>query len=130
MTIGRLGAICFPGGTYLYVGSARGPGGLAARLAHHCRRQKKLHWHIDYLRESAIVEAIWSHATQERLECRWAAAVLSLPDAEVPAPGFGASDCTCLTHLVHLMNPDPAAFAKLADIPECELEIASYERST
>jgi Uri superfamily endonuclease len=128
--VGRLGVIRFPAGTYLYIGSAMGPGGLEARLARHCQKQKKRHWHIDYLRESATVEAVWWHATDERLECRWAGAGLSLPGASVPAPRFGASDCTCPAHLVHLPSPDPVAFARLAGIPESELEIAQYGRNT
>jgi Uri superfamily endonuclease len=129
ISIGRLGPVCFPAGRYLYTGSAMGPGGLAARVARHCRNQKKLHWHIDYLLASATVEEIWWQATEERIECRWAVAALSLPGACVPAPRFGASDCTCPAHLVHLVSPDPAAFAKLAGIPESELEVRLHGRS-
>ena len=36
-------------GLYVYCGSARGPGGLAARLARHMRRDKRAHWHVDQL---------------------------------------------------------------------------------
>jgi Uri superfamily endonuclease len=48
--IGRLGKFNFSDGYYAYVGSAFGPGGLAARLSHHLRRSHKPRWHIDYLR--------------------------------------------------------------------------------
>jgi hypothetical protein len=32
-------------GTYVYAGSAFGPGGIRARLRRHFRRDKKLHWY-------------------------------------------------------------------------------------
>jgi hypothetical protein len=35
VVVGRLGACRLPAGHYVYVGSAHGPGGLAARLTHH-----------------------------------------------------------------------------------------------
>jgi len=36
-------------GIYLYIGSARGPGGTLARVARYLSRQGKLWWHIDRL---------------------------------------------------------------------------------
>ena len=36
-------------GDYLYIGSARGAGGIAARLSRHFKAEKKAHWHIDQL---------------------------------------------------------------------------------
>ena len=36
-------------GYYVYVGSAMGSGGVAARLKHHSKISKKLHWHLEYL---------------------------------------------------------------------------------
>lgn len=103
--IGRLGEICFPAGWYLYVGSAQGPGGLPARLARHKRRlgpDKRAHWHLDYLREKASWGGAWVRASEERLECDWGATLLEGQGAAVVAPGFGASDCRCQTHLVHV----------------------------
>lgn len=130
MIVGRLRTARFPTGIYLYVGSAMGPGGLAARLARHCREQKTRHWHIDYLLEPATVEAIWWQVTNERIECRWAAAALALPGASVPVARFGASDCTCRTHLVHLTTmPDATVFAGLAEVPQTELEKRLHGRS-
>jgi len=130
MIVGSLGTVHFPSGTYLYTGSAMGPGGLAARLARHCRDQKKRHWHIDYLLEPATVEAIWWQVTDERVECRWAAAALALPGACVPVAGFGASDCSCRSHLVHLTTmPDVAAFTRLAEIPQPKLETRPCDKS-
>ena len=48
--IGKLGVLHMLPGIYVYVGSALGPGGLAARVERHAPREKTLHWHIDYLR--------------------------------------------------------------------------------
>lgn len=38
----------------------------------------------------------------ERIECRLNGEILSLPGAEIVAPGFGSSDCPCPSHLVYL----------------------------
>ena len=50
IVVGRLGVIQAERGYYVYVGSALGSGGLAARVGRHCRREKRLRWHVDYLR--------------------------------------------------------------------------------
>ncbi len=95
--VGSLGAIDFKRGWYAYVGSAFGPGGLAARLGRHLRLSKKQHWHIDYLRASADVRGIWysdANVTQEHI---WAGA-LNQSGAE-SIRGFGCSDCRCPAHL-------------------------------
>jgi Uri superfamily endonuclease len=102
ITVGKLGTFAFPTGYYLYVGSALGPGGLEARLARHRRRDKKLHWHIDYLLEHAQLVEVWSATSTDRLECLWAQAARQLPGAEIPVPGFGSSDCRCPSHLIYL----------------------------
>jgi len=113
LTIGKLGRFSFPPGYYLYAGSALGPGGLAARLARHDRIDKKQHWHIDYLRSVSRLEQVWTWASKEPAECQWAAAALHLPGAGLPAPRFGASDCRCPAHLVHLpVRPSLEAFSQ------------------
>ena len=48
--VGKLGKLVVQPGFYLYTGSAMGPGGLAARVGRHCRHEKRLRWHVDYLR--------------------------------------------------------------------------------
>lgn len=102
ITVGKLGTFTFPVGYYLYVGSALGPGGLEARLARHRRRPKKLRWHIDYLLEHAQLVEVWSAASTDRMECVWAQAARELTGSEMPASGFGSSDCRCLSHLIYL----------------------------
>ncbi len=99
LSIGRLGDYNFPAGYYSYVGSARGPGGLKARLARHLRAGKRPRWHVDYLLQVATVIEIWRVSSSERLECRWAEAMLQLPGATLPVSGFGSSDCGCPAHL-------------------------------
>ena len=113
--VGRLGTFDFPAGWYLYIGSAHGPGGLAARLARHRRHlggAKRPRWHADYFRQEARWGRAWARFGGERLECTWAARLRTLPGAEIVVPGFGASDCRCPAHLIRLPTlPDDAWFA-------------------
>ena len=98
--VGSLGVIHFPKGVYLYMGSALG--GLDARISRHARREKKLFWHIDYFLRHAQILDVWVCPDGRRRECQWTRAALALPNARVPAPRFGSSDCRCPSHLVHL----------------------------
>ncbi len=100
--IGRLGSFTFKSGNYLYFGSARGPGGVAARVSRHLRdtRGKRTHWHIDWLRAVAEPHLVyWSHTGTDS-ECEWVDILESAGNRE-PA-GFGASDCRCGGHLLRL----------------------------
>ena len=101
IVVGRLGTFCFPTGYYIYVGSALGSGGLPARLARHHRQQKRLHWHIDYLLEYARIVGVETDTSGKRRECAWARKWLNTPGVQVIAPGFGASGCGCLAHLMY-----------------------------
>ena len=97
--VGKLGMVCFPAGLYAYVGSALG--GWEARVNRHLLGEGKTHWHIDYLRAEARVEGAIIFESPNRLEC-----VISKAIAEASltiAPGFGSSDCNCLSHL-HLLR--------------------------
>jgi Uri superfamily endonuclease len=118
LTVGRLGRFDFPAGCYAYVGSAHGPGGLAARIGHHLRPAPRPHWHIDYLRAAAPVSEVWWCAGPAEREHAWAQALLAWPGAAVSAPRFGASDCRCPAHLAHFVAaPDCATFARRAGTP-------------
>jgi Uri superfamily endonuclease len=82
-------------GRYLYCGSARGPGGLKARLGRHMRRGKSVRWHVDLLTEAGGVLGAW--AFPGGAECELAGALSRLP---APIAGFGSSDCArCRAHL-------------------------------
>ena len=109
--VGRLGAFRFPRGYYVYTGSARS--GLEQRVARHLRRDKRLHWHIDYLlaRGSVTQVLVYPGAGSE---CALNRAVEALPGGEVVVRGFGSSDCRCRAHLHFFARPpdlSPAAFA-------------------
>lgn len=97
--VGRLGQLVVEPGCYVYVGSALGPGGVRARIGHHARLATRPHWHIDYLRRAATLRHVWYAYEAVRREHAWADIFAHLPGASIPLPGFGASDCTCLTHL-------------------------------
>ncbi len=86
-------------GCYVYVGSARGPGGLRARVSRHLRRGKRLRWHVDRLTEAARVEYV-VYALAGR-ECDLVPPLEGLGFRH-PIPGFGASDCRqgCSSHLL------------------------------
>ena len=88
-------------GHYIYCGSARGPGGIRARVARHLRADKSLHWHIDRLQpQDYAIAVIFDTGTTE---CALAEAFMGIDGAEMPIRGFGASDCTtCSSHLVRL----------------------------
>ena len=100
ITIGKLGEIKFTRGYYAYVGSAFGPGGLRSRINHHRQTPKKrLHWHIDYLREETELKQVWVSNHEENLEHEWAYVLSNI--AIKPIPNFGCSDCKCESHLSH-----------------------------
>ena len=88
-------------GRYAYVGSARGPGGIRARVRRHLRRHGKRHWHIDRLTAVATVEAVHTFVGAD--ECDVVAALQAGIGCGVPAAGFGSSDCRrCEAHLLAL----------------------------
>ena len=101
ISIGKLGTFSFESGLYAYTGSAQR--NLAQRVARHRRLEKKLHWHIDYLRAKAHFQGaavFFDHGKAS--ECWFAKQLLHLPGASCPVPGFGSSDCRCEAHLVEI----------------------------
>jgi Uri superfamily endonuclease len=135
LPVGRLGRFDFAPGYYLYVGSAFGSGGIAARLKHHLRRAKpRPHWHIDYLREHALLEAAWTMASSIRMECRWCRRMAHHHELSVPIPGFGSRDTGCAAHLFYLPHQPPEHLMRellLTDLPtdhtgEARIEIRHF----
>jgi sugar fermentation stimulation protein A len=111
LEVGCLGRLGFPKGWYVYVGSAMQ--GLTKRIERHVRRRKRVHWHMDYLREAADRVIPLPIRSSARQECQVAEALAELL-APGP-PGFGCSDCACPTHLFH-SQADPlhsSAFHKV-----------------
>ncbi|MCB2146901.1 MAG: GIY-YIG nuclease family protein [Deltaproteobacteria bacterium] len=110
---GRLGPISLTTGYWVYVGSAFGPGGLHSRLAHHLKPSTRPHWHLDYIKHALHPIEIWVTADEVKREHDWAGKISTLKGATRPIEGFGASDCQCLSHLIHLpRRPDYSQFLK------------------
>ena len=99
---GKLGPVSFTTGHWVYVGSAFGPGGLKARLNHHLTPSLRPHWHLDYVKHALTPLEIWLTTDRVKHEHAWASDLGHLKGASCPIAGFGASDCTCRTHLIHL----------------------------
>ena len=99
ITIGKLGRFEFCAGSYYYVGSAFGPGGLKARIRHHLDGSSRLHWHIDYLRQKAPLTAVWVSQDDCHLEHIWSEKMCPMSQKSIPVVGFGSSACGCDTHL-------------------------------
>ncbi len=97
LRIGRLGTGDLPRGYYTYTGSAKR--GLTARLHRHLHGAATRHWHLDYLRLHARVLAWHAYADDSRPECQLAQHLASW--GHVVMPRFGASDCSCPTHLLY-----------------------------
>jgi len=97
--VGRLGDIVLPAGDYFYFGSARGPGGMAARIKHHILSDKKPHWHVDRLTlAGSVVEFL---AVPNGHECDLREKAMAQISLIVPVMGFGSSDCRrCPAHLL------------------------------
>jgi len=87
-----------PPGRYLYCGSAKGPGGLKARLARHMRKGKAVRWHVDRIIEAGRVLGAWAFPGGDECALAQRLAGMGFP---VPIPGFGSSDCrVCESHLL------------------------------
>lgn len=95
VTVGSLGTLHFVPGYYLYAGTAKRA--LTKRLNRHLRKQKAVHWHLDYLRNYADSCVAIPIRASEPLEHELAAALQGIADGCVPA--FGSSDCSCDSHL-------------------------------
>lgn len=92
------------GGVYAYVGSAKGPGGLGARVGRHIAIfkgcMKKAHWHIDRLLPRASSLIAMAVGGDGASEC---AVVRCLKSSGFTAVrGFGSTDCRegCGGHLL------------------------------
>ncbi len=99
VNIGKLGTLFLKPGFYAYVGSAFGPGGLKARIKHHFNHSSRPHWHLDYLSPILSAREIWYTCDQTRREHQWAKIHSLTRGVSLPLPGFGSSDCRCLSHL-------------------------------
>ncbi|HIH44379.1 MAG TPA: DUF123 domain-containing protein [Candidatus Methanoperedenaceae archaeon] len=99
LCIGKLRLLHFNKGYYAYTGSARGRGGLL-RVRRHIAVSRGENtarkWHIDYLLAAARPVRAVTSETDADMECEIAGEIGKAADA---VPGFGCSDCGCVSHL-------------------------------
>jgi len=96
ISVGKLGHLHFTKGFYVYVGS--GLNGLEQRINRHVRKNKKRHWHIDYLLDFSEIKNIFVKESEERIECN----IASLLEQDLDfISDFGCSDCSCKSHLMY-----------------------------
>jgi Uri superfamily endonuclease len=97
--VGALGRIQFLPGLYAYAGSARA--NLPGRIKRHCRKEKKNHWHIDYLTTRPEIQWIELIVVAD---LKWSEHdfIRSAQNATHPIARFGSGDCRsgCESHLV------------------------------
>jgi len=104
ISVGALGAIHFPAGWYIYIGSALGSGGLH-RLGRHIllnqMKNKRPKWHVDYILTSPDFSLVYTVCarTVERKECQLAR---ELNGNSIQR--FGSSDCSCSSHFFYRME--------------------------
>lgn len=94
--IGKKGQVMFPTGWYVYIGSAMNS--IEKRVKRHFSKEKKHHWHIDYLLDYAQLRKAFYKESDEWEECK----IAGLFAAECKSiPAFGSSDCSCDSHLFY-----------------------------
>ncbi len=100
LAIATLGSPRLAAGRYVYVGSARGPGGIRARVGRHLAADKARRWHVDHLTGATRVTGVVGRPGAN--ECDLVRSLLAGRHVRVAVPGFGSSDCTagCPAHLV------------------------------
>lgn len=100
LSAGRLGVVSLGPGRVRYYGSARGPGGLRARVLRHLEpANRRDHWHVDALTRAVPVARVLIDI--DGRECELVACDLDSGEWSVAVAGFGSSDCRrCRTHLL------------------------------
>jgi sugar fermentation stimulation protein A len=101
--VGAIGDRIFKKGFYIYVGSAKK--NLQERVLRHERKQKKVHWHIDYVFPGRM-NLIRSYLIRsgEDLESQVASSLMDISDGYVR--DFGSSDSPAVSHFFHFsQNP-------------------------
>lgn len=98
--IGSLGIQNFKKGYFIYIGS--GKRNINLRILRHIKKEKRLHWHIDYLTrdENFIIKKVY--LIRDFSECKLAE-FFSLNNFYY-IKNFGSSDCKCKSHLFYSKN--------------------------
>ncbi|KPU62952.1 endonuclease [Thermococcus sp. EP1] len=89
-------------GYYVYVGSAMNS--LEKRVLRHFKKEKRFHWHIDYLLDKAQLIDAYLIPSNARIEEKLSQA---LSDVVMGIEGFGASDVAVKTNLYYFGDTTP-----------------------
>lgn len=103
----RFPDVIFKKGYYYYTGSAQA--NLAKRVDRHFRKNKKIHWHIDYITshcDSTVTNSWLIIDKKKDFECVYNRKLLNTFNLTIPVKGFGNSDCSfCDSHLLYSLQP-------------------------
>ena len=94
--VGKLGKLFFKKGFYVYIGSAMN--NLEERISRHLSKDKRYHWHIDYLLEKAEILEIFIKENTIKEECKLANMFKEKLES---IRNFGCSDCKCKSHMFY-----------------------------
>lgn len=94
LNIGHLGYFSFTKGTYIYIGSGKGAGGIYRRISRHTSKNKNVFWHIDYLTTSVEAQVLVAIAVINTALNESFLVKLLIEDAcfKPTIEGFGCSD--------------------------------------
>lgn len=98
--IGKFGNINFKKGFYIYIGS--GKRNIKKRVERHIKKEKKAHWHIDYLTINKNFSINEIYFIDKIKECEVAEIFMKNNIAYIK--NFGSSDCKCKSHLFYFEN--------------------------
>ena len=102
VSIKKFAGKTLPSGRYYYCGSAKGGGGMAARVGRHFKADKPIRWHVDHVTVGGTVTA--ALLVPDGSECDLVDELMRAYHVTVPLSGFGASDCRrCVSHMVRDM---------------------------
>ncbi|USS40534.1 DUF123 domain-containing protein [Thermococcus aggregans] len=87
-------------GYYIYVGSAMNS--LEKRVERHFKKEKRLHWHIDFLLQKAQLLSAYLIPSEERIEEMLSRTIGAVFQG---VEGFGASDLSVKTNLYYSKHP-------------------------
>lgn len=125
LKIGALGKKKFPAGYFFYAGTAQK--NLESRIKRHYSKNKKLHWHIDYLLNKAKLLDDYIFKLPREGECFLADLMIS-NGGKVLIDGFGASDCSCRSHLIYFSFNEGDIFTNnILDKLDIEKEFRKYQ---
>jgi Uri superfamily endonuclease len=107
---GGLGFLNFEKSSYAYIGSALN--NLEKRIKRHLLKNKKKHWHIDFLttNKNIKITSVFYKKSNKKQECIFAN---KLSKFGLPINNFGSSDCKCNSHFFKIKNLDDINEIKL-----------------